>query len=81
MDPITRGDYPYSMQGLVRERLPKFTDEESKMLIGSFDFIGLNYYSARYAADVPKNYSEPSSYLYDPHVTLLSEYKFKTFID
>ena len=81
MDPITRGDYPYSMQGLVRERLPKFTDEESKMLIGSFDFIGLNYYSARYAADVPKNYSEPASYLYDSHVTLLSEYKFKTFID
>ncbi|KAM1148869.1 hypothetical protein ACFX2B_029227 [Malus domestica] len=73
MDPITRGDYPYSMQGLVRERLPKFTDEESKMLIGSFDFIGLNYYSARYAADVPKNYSEPASYLYDPHVTLLTE--------
>ncbi|CAN6559638.1 unnamed protein product [Malus baccata var. baccata] len=73
MDPITRGDYPYSMQGLVRERLPKFTDEESKMLLGSFDFVGLNYYSARYAADVPKNYSEPASYLYDPHVTVLTE--------
>ncbi|CAN6692630.1 unnamed protein product [Malus baccata var. baccata] len=73
MDPITRGDYPYNMRCLVRERLPKFTEEESKMLTGSFDFVGLNYYSARYATDVPKNYSKPASYLYDPHVTTLTE--------
>ena len=81
MDPITRGDYPYTMQGLVKERLPKFTEEESKMLTGSFDFVGLNYYTALYATDVPKNYSKPASYLYDPHVITLSEYKWKPFID
>ncbi|KAI8526285.1 hypothetical protein RHMOL_Rhmol13G0296600 [Rhododendron molle] len=58
MDPLTTGDYPYSMQSLVGNRLPKFTDEQSKMLNGSFDFLGLNYYSASYAAhaaDQPSN--------------------------
>ncbi|XP_058200013.1 beta-glucosidase 13-like isoform X7 [Rhododendron vialii] len=53
MDPLTTGDYPYSIQSLVGNRLPKFTDEQSKMLNGSFDFLGLNYYSASYAAHVP----------------------------
>ena len=51
MDPLTSGDYPNSMRSLVRTRLPKFTAEQSKLLIGSFDFIGLNYYSTTYASD------------------------------
>ena len=51
------------------------------MLTGSFDFVGLNYYYARYATDVPKNYSKLASYLYDARVTTLSEYKLKPFID
>ncbi|KAK8935829.1 hypothetical protein KSP39_PZI013370 [Platanthera zijinensis] len=39
------------MRALVRERLPSFTPEESAKLKNSFDFIGLNYYTARYARD------------------------------
>ncbi|CAL9026052.1 unnamed protein product [Prunus brigantina] len=50
MDPLTNGDYPPSMRFLVGKRLPKFTNEESKLLKGSYDFIGVNYYSARYAS-------------------------------
>ncbi|KAK8941130.1 Beta-glucosidase 24 [Platanthera zijinensis] len=51
MDPLKFGNYPFSMRALVRERLPSFTPEESAKLKNSFDFIGLNYYTARYARD------------------------------
>ncbi|WVZ00807.1 hypothetical protein V8G54_026876 [Vigna mungo] len=42
------------MRSLVGERLPEFTEEESKLLVGSFDFLGVNYYTTYYAADAPK---------------------------
>ncbi|KAJ0976995.1 hypothetical protein J5N97_012469 [Dioscorea zingiberensis] len=48
MDPLVYGDYPFTMKALVRERLPTFTQEESKMITNSFDFIGINYYTARF---------------------------------
>ncbi|KAF3449148.1 hypothetical protein FNV43_RR09876 [Rhamnella rubrinervis] len=38
MDPLTNGDYPYSMRSLVGERLPEFSKEDSKLVKGSFDF-------------------------------------------
>ncbi|KAK4493549.1 hypothetical protein RD792_017976 [Penstemon davidsonii] len=50
MQPLTSGEYPESMQRLVGNRLPKFTNEQSKLVKGSFDFLGLNYYTAIYAA-------------------------------
>uniref|UniRef100_A0A5B7AWG1 Putative strictosidine beta-D-glucosidase n=2 Tax=cellular organisms TaxID=131567 RepID=A0A5B7AWG1_DAVIN len=51
MDPMTTGDYPLSMRTNVGSRLPKFSEEQSELLKGSFDFIGLNYYTANYATD------------------------------
>ena len=48
MDPLTNGDYPYSMRSLVGKRLPEFSKEESKLVKGSYDFLGINYYSASY---------------------------------
>jgi beta-glucosidase len=51
MDPLTKGEYPKSMQSMVGKRLPKFSREESEQLKGSFDFLGLNYYSSFYAAN------------------------------
>lgn len=53
MDPLTQGDYPFTMRALVGERLPKFTKKESNMVKGSFDFIGVNYYSSSYAIGLP----------------------------
>ncbi|KAK6143127.1 hypothetical protein DH2020_023475 [Rehmannia glutinosa] len=50
--PVVYGNYPRSMQTLVGNRLPKFTVEQSAMLKGSFDFLGLNYYTGNYAAHV-----------------------------
>ncbi|XP_052727130.1 cyanogenic beta-glucosidase-like [Vigna angularis] len=54
MEPLTSGKYPESMHSLVGKRLPEFTKEEAKLLVGSFDFLGLNYYTTYYAADAPK---------------------------
>ncbi|KAK1588098.1 hypothetical protein Q3G72_019815 [Acer saccharum] len=52
MEPLTYGDYPFSMRTLVGERLPKFSKKESMMVKGSLDFLGLNYYTAFYVANV-----------------------------
>ena len=69
---MTFGDYPFSMRALVGDRLPKFTPEESLKLIDSFDFIGLNYYTSRYAKHVPYNYNDKlETSDDDPHVKIL----------
>ncbi|XP_020249966.1 cyanogenic beta-glucosidase-like isoform X2 [Asparagus officinalis] len=52
MGPLTQGDYPLSMKALVQDRLPEFTIEESEMVKGSFDFLGLNYYTTNYAQSI-----------------------------
>jgi beta-glucosidase/6-phospho-beta-glucosidase/beta-galactosidase len=49
-DPITFGDYPAIMKEVLKDRLPTFSAEESKLLKGSTDFFGLNHYSSSYAA-------------------------------
>ncbi|WCJ31609.1 beta glucosidase 16 [Euphorbia peplus] len=53
MDALHFGSYPPEMIKNVEKRLPDFTKEESKMVKGSYDFIGINYYTARFVADVP----------------------------
>ncbi|KAK2983760.1 hypothetical protein RJ640_022702 [Escallonia rubra] len=52
MDPLVFGDYSRLMKSLIGARLPKFTAEQSKLVKGSLDFLGLNYYTANYAAHV-----------------------------
>ena len=49
LEPVVRGDYPFSMRSLVRDRLPFFTDEEREKLVGSYDMLGLNYYTSRFS--------------------------------
>ncbi|KAF3961153.1 hypothetical protein CMV_014196 [Castanea mollissima] len=70
MDPLTNGDYPHSMRSLVGDRLPKFTKEQSKLVKGSLDFLGLNYYTANYAADSHHFKAENASYLTDSRANL-----------
>lgn len=60
MEPITHGDYPRSMRALVGSRLPNFTKEESLVVKGSFDFLGLNYYTSSYAKNARRSNSPPS---------------------
>ena len=52
LEPIVFGDYPFIMKALVRDGLPEFTDDEKTLIKGSFDFIGINYYTSRYATAV-----------------------------
>ncbi|KAH9710315.1 Beta-glucosidase 13 [Citrus sinensis] len=70
MDPLIYGNYPFIMRTLVRERLPKFANEQSVMLKGSFDFIGMNYYSSNYAVDIPVANSINISYSTDSQANL-----------
>lgn len=67
MDPIVHGDYPASMRTLVQDRLPEFTEEQSKMLKGSFDFLGLNYYTGNYAKNLTEK-KYPVSYETDANI-------------
>ncbi|XP_021728899.1 beta-glucosidase 24-like isoform X2 [Chenopodium quinoa] len=73
MDPITHGDYPHTMRFLVGSRLPKFSREQSRMLKGSFDFIGLNYYTSSYAAYAPSFRNTEPSYSTDSLVNMTFE--------
>ena len=60
MEPLNSGLYPAEMVAHVNERLPQFSKEQSSMVKGSFDFIGINYYSTNYAKDVPCENQAPS---------------------
>lgn len=67
MDPITYGQYPKSMTDNVPpERLQRFSEEESIKLRGSYDFLGLNYYTARYAVASVLRIVHPT-YITDQH--------------
>lgn len=73
LEPITYGDYPLTMRSLVGKRLPKFTEDESQQLKGSFDFVGLNYYTANYAKHAPTLNNLNPSYTTDAIADLLSK--------
>ncbi|KAL4612081.1 hypothetical protein ACB092_08G173100 [Castanea dentata] len=70
LNPLINGDYPPSMRSLVKDRLPKFTKEQSKLVKGSFDFIGLNYYTANYAAYAPQPTGDRASFTTDSSANL-----------
>lgn len=48
--PMVTGDYPPVMRERVGSRLPTFTGDQKTLVKGSYDFIGLNYYTTNYAA-------------------------------
>lgn len=74
LHPLTFGDYPKSMRKLVGNRLPNFTEEQTNLVKGSLDFVGVNYYTARYAEE--SNSSSPLlSYTTDSHVNDTGELK------
>lgn len=49
------GDYPFIMKGIAGDVIPAFTDEEKVMVKDSFDYIGINYYTSKYAIGLPIN--------------------------
>nr|Q42707.1 RecName: Full=Furostanol glycoside 26-O-beta-glucosidase; Short=CsF26G; AltName: Full=Protodioscin 26-O-beta-D-glucosidase; Flags: Precursor [Hellenia speciosa]BAA11831.1 furostanol glycoside 26-O-beta-glucosidase (F26G) [Hellenia speciosa] len=74
MDPLVNGDYPFIMRALVRDRLPFFTHAESELIKGSYDFIGINYYTSNYAqhAPVTEDHTPDNSY-FDSYVNQSGE--------
>lgn len=69
MDPLTSGDYPKDMHRLVGDRLTKFTTEQAKMVNGSYEFLGLDYYTSKYASDsIISPYKVEISYSRDSRV-------------
>lgn len=73
LHPITFGDYPETVKSLVGCRLPKFTEDESKLLIGSIDFLGVNYYAAAYAEESNISCVMNQGPSYDNRVNLTSK--------
>jgi beta-glucosidase len=41
------GDYPESLKACAGANLPKFTAEESQLVKGSTDFLGINFYTGK----------------------------------
>ncbi|CAL4926856.1 unnamed protein product [Urochloa decumbens] len=65
VDPLINGHYPQIMQDLVKERLPKFTPEQAKLVKGSADYIGINQYTASYMKGQKLLQQTPTSYSAD----------------
>ncbi|KAM0940615.1 putative protodioscin 26-O-beta-D-glucosidase [Dioscorea sansibarensis] len=78
LDPSMHGDYPFNMKAMVRDRLPTFSKEEVEMITGSYDFIGINYYTARYARKVPYSHDPPSFlHINESYAGQLGKFSFK----
>nr|CAB3453783.1 unnamed protein product [Digitaria exilis] len=53
LDPIVHGEYPGTMRAYLGDRLPTFTPEEVSLVKGSYDFIGVNYYTTYSTSNKP----------------------------
>ncbi|XP_020088249.1 beta-glucosidase 40-like isoform X2 [Ananas comosus] len=49
IDPLVFGDYPISMRTRVKNRLPRFTGDESALIKRSLDFVEISHYTTYYA--------------------------------
>ena len=49
------GDYPDIIKKNAGTKIPALTPRESRLLKGSFDFIGLNHYLTLYVKDSPSS--------------------------
>lgn len=68
------GHYPNTMQEIVKDRLPKFTAKEVKIVKGSFDYVGINQYTAYYMGDQKPTSGMEVSYSNDWHVNYICEF-------
>ncbi|OAY40096.1 cyanogenic beta-glucosidase [Manihot esculenta] len=78
MEPLTYGRYPRRVKNLVGDKLHSFTERQSQLLKKSYDFIGLQYYTAYYAKPHFQVEQEFSRYETDSHVEVTAlDYKDK----
>ncbi|KAK2982575.1 hypothetical protein RJ640_001295 [Escallonia rubra] len=74
LHPITYGEYPSSMRSIVKRRLPSFNLFQKLKLAGSFDFLGVNYYTGHWALN-QKSDPKKVSYTTDSQVDLQGNFK------
>ena len=65
--PLTYGEYPRTIQEIVGDRLPKFTEEQVKMVKGAYDFVGINQYTTYYISHPQPNEQKVLAYSNDWH--------------
>ena len=68
------------MRTLVGDRLPQFTKEQSELVKGAFDFIGINYYTANFADNLPPSNGLKNSYNTDARANLTGESCIRCFL-
>ncbi|KAG8067827.1 hypothetical protein GUJ93_ZPchr0005g14249 [Zizania palustris] len=51
LNPLVYGDYPEIMKKKAGSRIPSFTKEQSELIRGGTDFVGINHYSSAYISD------------------------------
>nr|GFA78267.1 furcatin hydrolase [Tanacetum cinerariifolium] len=87
MEPITSGTWPESMQTFAQSAtldypdgrvLPKFSSDQVTKLIGSYDFLGINYYTASYVRKPTCSDEISLGYLADSHYVESDEKKSST---
>ena len=59
---IYQVDTKSELQGLPESRLPEFTAEERLEILGSCDFLGIDFYTSRLVYPEPGDVSTPSYY-------------------
>lgn len=69
MEPLTSGEYPKRMQEIVGDRLPTFSAEQKKLLVGSLDFVAINYYFPYVTSPGTIPTTDTPSYFKDMNVT------------
>ncbi|KAI8526358.1 hypothetical protein RHMOL_Rhmol13G0301300 [Rhododendron molle] len=76
MEPLIKGVYPQTMRDNVDEdRLPSLKDPDCPYEVkGSYDFIGINYYTAQYVLNSPKPPGEKPSYKTDQQLQTTCKY-------
>ena len=55
------------MQAIVKERLPKFSEEEVGLVKGSIDFLGINHYTSFYMFNPDSPHPPAPGYQNDWH--------------
>ncbi|AES69718.1 putative beta-glucosidase [Medicago truncatula] len=55
LHPLYHGEYPETMRERLGDQLPKFSEEDKKLLLNSLDFIGLNHYTTRLISHVTES--------------------------
>jgi beta-glucosidase len=76
INPLVYGDYPEVMKKVVGPRLPKFTKEQSQLVRGSTDFIGINHYTSVFVSD--RSGSSADSGLRDYNADIAATFRCKS---